>query len=65
MKVLLRMMSACFLISLLSCHCLAQYEIITTYAGPALPATGAQATTQAFDGQMGVIPDGTGGFYSL
>jgi sugar lactone lactonase YvrE len=36
---------------------------ITTYAGPPLPVSGAQAITQAFDFPSSVIADGAGGFY--
>src|SRR5439155_2319162 len=38
-------------------------SIITTYAGPPMPVSGAQATTQVIDRVQGVVPDGTGGFY--
>jgi sugar lactone lactonase YvrE len=36
---------------------------ITTYAGPGLPVSGAQAVSQAIDPPMGVAADGSGGFY--
>ncbi len=42
---------------------LAQSGIITTYAGPGLPANGAQATSQAIDAPEGIVADGSGGFY--
>jgi len=40
-----------------------QSGIITTYAGPALPANGASAITQAIDRPQFVAADGAGGFY--
>jgi sugar lactone lactonase YvrE len=42
---------------------LAQSGIITTYAGPALPANGALAITQAIDRPQFLATDGAGGFY--
>src|SRR5437016_1709670 len=36
---------------------------ISTYAGPSLPVTGRQATTQVIDEIGGVAADGSGGFY--
>jgi hypothetical protein len=41
----------------------AQSGIISTYAGPGLPANGAQATTQALDIGLSVVPDGAGGIF--
>src|SRR5262245_40394809 len=38
-------------------------QTIATYAGPPLPVSGAQATTQVFDSASAPIPDGAGGFY--
>jgi sugar lactone lactonase YvrE len=63
MKYLLRMMLVCFYIAHLSFSCLAQFRIITTYAGPPLPANGTLATTQFIDDVSSVTPDGVGGFY--
>ncbi len=42
---------------------IAQSGIIETYAGPQLPADGAQATTQTIDRVSAVAPDGMGGFF--
>jgi hypothetical protein len=38
-------------------------QTITTYAGPPMPVSGAQAVTRATDFSSSVIPDGAGGFY--
>ncbi len=41
----------------------AQSGIITTYAGPGLPADGSLAVGQAIEGPTSVTSDGAGGFY--
>ena len=41
----------------------AQSGIITTYAGPGMPANGGMAIDRAIDWPRSVAPDGAGGFY--
>src|SRR5688572_21069242 len=52
---------AAVLVAFIPVHGLAQ--LITTYAGGALPADGALAVTQGIDEPRGVISDRAGGFY--
>jgi trimeric autotransporter adhesin len=63
MQDLLRITLVGLFISQLSFNCFAQIGIISTYAGPALPANGALATIQAIDCPSSVASDGAGGFY--
>ncbi len=41
----------------------AQSDVITTYAGPAVPVSGESATSLAIAKPTSVAPDGAGGFY--
>jgi sugar lactone lactonase YvrE len=50
-------------VMLLSLTCFAQTGIITTYAGPGLPADNSLATEQAIDAPYSVASDGASGFY--
>lgn len=63
MKTLLRIVSPFLFFAQLSLSCLAQSGIITTYAGPGLPVSGALAVTQPMDASTSVAPGGAGGFY--
>jgi trimeric autotransporter adhesin len=61
--ILLRICLAAFFFTQLTMSGLAQSGIITTYAGPAMPANGTLATIHAIDYPTSVTPDGRGGFY--
>ena len=63
MRPLTRISLAFLFVAQLTSIGLAQSGIITTYAGPALPINGTQATTQSIDSPASITSDGTGGFY--
>src|SRR5262245_14501207 len=67
MNIVRCVVSSSLLLVLLTLHGLAQSTsiigTITTYAGPPLPVSGTQATTQAIGSPRSVVADGAGGFY--
>jgi sugar lactone lactonase YvrE len=63
MRLAIRIGMAFVFIVLACAMSLAQSEIITTYAGLALPVNDSLAAGQAIDKPLSVAPDGVGGFF--